>query len=107
MPGIIKIAPVQSTRRKSRSTYRIEERKVGPAATRRSRETCLNGISDIRWHLSQPTGKVFIGMQVTLALGLFDLNRNKMPVGEAYQELILNWKDILNEQSYGLPFDIW
>jgi hypothetical protein len=46
-------------------------------------------------------------MQVTLELGLFDLNRNIMPVGEAYQELILNWKDILNKQSYGLPFDIW
>ena len=40
-------------------------------------------------------------------LGLFDLDRNIMPVGEAYQELILNWKDILNEESYGLTFDNW
>lgn len=40
-------------------------------------------------------------------LGLFDLNRNIMPVGEAYQNLILNWKDILNEESYGLTFDNW
>ncbi|MEO5684899.1 MAG: family 1 glycosylhydrolase [Chitinophagaceae bacterium] len=40
-------------------------------------------------------------------LGLFDLNRQIMPVGEAYQELIMNWKDILNEESYGLTFDNW
>jgi beta-glucosidase/6-phospho-beta-glucosidase/beta-galactosidase len=40
-------------------------------------------------------------------LGLFDLDRNIMPVGEAYQALIQNWKDILNEESYGLIFDNW
>ncbi|HUR64774.1 MAG TPA: family 1 glycosylhydrolase [Chitinophagaceae bacterium] len=37
-------------------------------------------------------------------LGLYDLNRNIMPVGEAYRTLIRNWKDILNEESYGLTF---
>jgi beta-glucosidase/6-phospho-beta-glucosidase/beta-galactosidase len=40
-------------------------------------------------------------------LGLFDLDRNIMPVGEAYQTLIQNWKDILNDESYGLTFDNW
>lgn len=40
-------------------------------------------------------------------LGLFDLDRKIMPVGEAYQALIQNWKDILNEESYGLTFDNW
>lgn len=37
-------------------------------------------------------------------LGLFDLDRNIMPVGRAYRDLILNWNDILNEESYGLTF---
>lgn len=40
-------------------------------------------------------------------LGLFDLNREIMPVGEAYQTLIQNWKEILNEESFGLTFDNW
>lgn len=40
-------------------------------------------------------------------LGLVDLDRNIMPVGEAYRQLILNWKEILNEESYGLIFDNW
>jgi beta-glucosidase/6-phospho-beta-glucosidase/beta-galactosidase len=40
-------------------------------------------------------------------LGLYDLNRQIMPVGEAYKTLIENWKDILNEESYGLTFDSW
>ena len=40
-------------------------------------------------------------------LGLFDLNRNIMPVGKAYKTLIEHWKDILNEESYGLTFDAW
>ncbi|MEP6726103.1 MAG: family 1 glycosylhydrolase [Bacteroidota bacterium] len=40
-------------------------------------------------------------------LGLFDLDRNIMPVGEAYQTLIQNWKEIVNEESYGLTFDNW
>ncbi len=37
-------------------------------------------------------------------LGLFDLNRNIMPVGEAYKQLIQNWRDVVNEESYGLVF---
>jgi hypothetical protein len=27
-----------------------------------------------------------------------------MPVGEAYKKLITDWKDILNEESFGLVF---
>lgn len=37
-------------------------------------------------------------------LGLFDLDRKIMPVGIAYRDLIRNWNDILNEESYGLTF---
>lgn len=37
-------------------------------------------------------------------LGLYDLNRSIMPVGEAYKKLITDWKDILNEESFGLVF---
>ena len=40
-------------------------------------------------------------------LGLYDLNRNIMPVGEAYRELIKQWKDIISEESYGLIFHNW
>lgn len=40
-------------------------------------------------------------------LGLFDLDRKIMPVGEAYKKLIENWKDILNEESFGLTFQNW
>ena len=40
-------------------------------------------------------------------LGLFDLNRNIMPVGEAYKKLIAQWKNILNEESFGLIFQNW
>ncbi|RYY61695.1 MAG: glycosyl hydrolase family protein [Chitinophagaceae bacterium] len=40
-------------------------------------------------------------------LGLYDLDRNIMPVGEAYKKLITDWKDILNEESFGLVFDNW
>ncbi len=40
-------------------------------------------------------------------LGLVDLDRNVMPVGEAYSQLIRNWKEILNEESFGLTFDNW
>jgi beta-glucosidase/6-phospho-beta-glucosidase/beta-galactosidase len=40
-------------------------------------------------------------------LGLYDLDRKIMPVGEAYKTLIENWKDILNEESFGLTFDNW
>jgi beta-glucosidase/6-phospho-beta-glucosidase/beta-galactosidase len=37
-------------------------------------------------------------------LGLFDLDRKIMPVGEGYKQLISSWNDILNEESYGLTF---
>ncbi len=37
-------------------------------------------------------------------LGLFDLDRNIMPVGEAYKQLIVDWKDILESESYGLIY---
>jgi beta-glucosidase/6-phospho-beta-glucosidase/beta-galactosidase len=37
-------------------------------------------------------------------LGLYDLNRKIMPVGEAYQKLIRQWKHIIEEESYGLIF---
>lgn len=37
-------------------------------------------------------------------LGLFDLNRQMMPVGKAYQRLIQQWKDVLVIESYGLNF---
>jgi len=40
-------------------------------------------------------------------LGLFDLDRKIMPVGLAYKDLIQNWKEILNEESFGLVFDNW
>lgn len=35
-------------------------------------------------------------------LGLYDLDRKIMPVGEAYRELIHQWKDVIEEESYGL-----
>ncbi len=37
-------------------------------------------------------------------LGLYDLNREIMPVGIAYKKLIAQWKDIISEESYGLAF---
>lgn len=37
-------------------------------------------------------------------LGLFDLDRKIMPVGEAYKKLISDWKNILSEESFGLIF---
>lgn len=40
-------------------------------------------------------------------LGLYDLNRNIMPVGEAYRKLIVQWKDIISEESFGLIFHNW
>jgi beta-glucosidase/6-phospho-beta-glucosidase/beta-galactosidase len=41
-------------------------------------------------------------------LGLFDLNRNIRPVGEAYKKLIRDWKEILPTQSVCLnvPIDV-
>jgi beta-glucosidase/6-phospho-beta-glucosidase/beta-galactosidase len=40
-------------------------------------------------------------------LGLYDLDRKIMPVGEAYCQLIKQWKDIISEESYGLIFHQW
>lgn len=37
-------------------------------------------------------------------LGLYDLDRKIMPVGEAYKRLIEQWKNVLREESYGLKF---
>ena len=37
-------------------------------------------------------------------LGLYDLNRNIMPVGKAYKKLIGQWKNVLEAESYGLNF---
>ena len=37
-------------------------------------------------------------------LGLYDINRKIRPVGEAYKKLIATWKDVLDEESYGLHF---
>lgn len=37
-------------------------------------------------------------------LGLYDLDRNIMPVGLAYKNLISEWKNVLLEESYGLLF---
>jgi beta-glucosidase/6-phospho-beta-glucosidase/beta-galactosidase len=37
-------------------------------------------------------------------LGLFNLEREIMPVGEAYKQLIEQWKIVLREESYGLKF---
>ena len=37
-------------------------------------------------------------------LGLYDLDRKIMPVGEAYKLLISQWKDIIEEEKYGLVF---
>jgi beta-glucosidase/6-phospho-beta-glucosidase/beta-galactosidase len=41
------------------------------------------------------------------ALGLYDLDRKIMPVGEAYRELVRQWRDIISEESYGLIFQYW
>lgn len=40
-------------------------------------------------------------------LGLYDLDREIMPVGEAYRQLIVQWKDIVSEESYGLIYHHW
>jgi len=40
-------------------------------------------------------------------LGLYNLDREIMPVGESYKLLISQWKDIITEESYGLIFQHW
>ncbi|MEJ7826774.1 MAG: family 1 glycosylhydrolase [Segetibacter sp.] len=37
-------------------------------------------------------------------LGLYDLDRNLMPVGRAYKKVIEQWRDVLVAESYGLNF---
>lgn len=37
-------------------------------------------------------------------LGLYDLNRQVMPVGKAYKKLIQQWRDVLVTESFGLNF---
>ncbi|HSB93023.1 MAG TPA: family 1 glycosylhydrolase [Flavitalea sp.] len=37
-------------------------------------------------------------------LGLFDLNRQMMPVGRAYKKIIDQWRDLIAEESFGLNF---
>lgn len=38
------------------------------------------------------------------ALGLYDLDRNIRPVGEAYRRLIHQWRETLESESFGLHF---
>ncbi len=40
-------------------------------------------------------------------LGLFDLNREIMPVGEAYKQIIQQWKKVIEKESYSLLFHNW
>ena len=40
------------------------------------------------------------------ALGLYDLNRKIRPVGQAYQKLIADWRDVLPTQSVCLQVPI-
>ncbi len=37
-------------------------------------------------------------------LGLYDLNRNIMPVGKAYKKIIEQWKGVIEEESFGLNY---
>lgn len=37
-------------------------------------------------------------------LGLYDLDRNIMPVGRAFKKIIEQWRDVLETESYGLHF---
>jgi beta-glucosidase/6-phospho-beta-glucosidase/beta-galactosidase len=37
-------------------------------------------------------------------VGLFDLDRNIMPVGIAYKKLIQQWKDVLEKESFGMVY---
>jgi beta-glucosidase/6-phospho-beta-glucosidase/beta-galactosidase len=40
-------------------------------------------------------------------LGLYNLDREIMPVGETYKQIISQWKDIIAEESYGLIYHNW
>jgi beta-glucosidase/6-phospho-beta-glucosidase/beta-galactosidase len=37
-------------------------------------------------------------------VGLFDLNRNIMPVGRAFKRVIEQWQGLLSSANYGLSF---
>jgi beta-glucosidase/6-phospho-beta-glucosidase/beta-galactosidase len=39
------------------------------------------------------------------ALGLYDMDRQIRPVGEAYKELIRQWKNVMEEENFGLHFN--
>lgn len=39
------------------------------------------------------------------ALGLYDLNRKIRPVGTAYKELINQWQNVLDNESFGMHFN--
>ncbi|RDC62051.1 family 1 glycosylhydrolase [Adhaeribacter pallidiroseus] len=41
------------------------------------------------------------------ALGLYDMNRQIRPVGEAYKELIKQWKGVMEEEKFGLHFNYY
>jgi len=64
--------------------------------------TCYSLIHQVDWDtaLRQNNGNVN-------ELGLFDLNREITPVGVDYRELIRQWRNISEEESYGLIFQNW
>lgn len=37
-------------------------------------------------------------------MGLYDLDRNIMPVGRVYKKIIEQWKDVIEEESFGLNY---
>jgi beta-glucosidase/6-phospho-beta-glucosidase/beta-galactosidase len=37
-------------------------------------------------------------------VGLYDLERNITPAGQAYKRLIQQWKDVLEAESYGMVY---
>ena len=63
-------------------------------------------VSGVALHSSNPVGQAPKSTSNINGI-LFDLDRKIMPVGEAYKKLILDWKDILNEESFGLTFQNW
>ncbi len=39
-------------------------------------------------------------------LGLFDLDRNLRPVGQAYRQLIREWRKVLPQENQGVTLDV-
>ncbi len=39
-------------------------------------------------------------------LGLYDLDRKITPVGKAYKKMIVDWQEVLEEESYGLTYAV-